>query len=544
MRAAGPRLRTRARRRAPWLAAALAGMASAPPPFAAAQDAALIIDRERLDRDAPAADPHVPAFDGVSASEAPREPFAPFILRDVAVQGSSLPAPALDRIVAPYRGAEMDQARLRALVTSLDAAYGESDIALYSIKVPRQDFAGGVVRVEVREGRIASVALNGDTRGDVDLARHYAAALITDAPLRRARMQRSLLLLSDIPGLKTTATAAPSNQTNAIDLGLQLEQRRWSMDFGLNTRGSRSLGRTQIQAVATANALTRLGDQTRLTLASDIGFSHFSYVALSHLQPLGHDGATIQGRVSYLETDPEGGQSGEARAGGVVISYPWLRSSRRNLTLSAGLDALNSESAFLGDAVATERTRTLRAAAAYSAASPRQHSAVRVTLSHGLADWGARSTDPAAALDFYKTNLNAGHVRRFGRQVRLNLRAAAQLADDILPASERFSIGARFGRAFESAIASGDEGQGASAELSWRTREARSAPEIYGFADYGRVSANRAGGADAHLSSAGFGTRLSFAERASLTLEAAHALDKPSATSDDWRAALELSARF
>ncbi|MEJ0060530.1 MAG: ShlB/FhaC/HecB family hemolysin secretion/activation protein [Terricaulis sp.] len=182
--------------------------------------------------------------------------------------------------------------------------------------------------------------------GDITLARHYAAALTTERPLSRRTMEREMLLLSDIPGLKTDVRMAPAADAGGVVMGLGLQRRRFEYGFGINNSGSSSLGRTQLEASVSANGLARFGDQTRLSVSTDSQFERFTYVTLSHRQPLGHDGASVQARISALETDPPNGVSGQARAAGVVFVYPAIRSYQRNLTLSLGIDGLNSDNAF------------------------------------------------------------------------------------------------------------------------------------------------------------------------------------------------------
>jgi hemolysin activation/secretion protein len=115
--------------------------------------------------------------------------------------------------------------------------------------------------------------------------------------------------------------------------------------------------------------------------------------------------------------------------------------------------------------------------------------------------------------------------------------AAAQLTSDELPTSERFTIGGDlYGRAFVNAVASGDQGWGASLELVRRTSKRA---ELYGFVDGAETwTRERPVTPAAHtgISSAGFGARYRLMERTHLGLELARAVEAPTAaTEDDWR---------
>ena len=112
----------------------------------------------------------------------------------------------------------------------------------------------------------------------------------------------------------------------------------------------------------------------------------------------------------------------------------------------------------------------------------------------------------------------------------------------MLPAAERFAIGGEaIGRAFDTALLTGDTGGGALAELAFRpVRAARFArSEIYAFGDYGGGEVRpRPLLPREHytLASAGTGVRARYRDKAELGLEAARVLHAPyPGYPEDWR---------
>src|SRR3546814_16310365 len=86
-----------------------------------------------------------------------------------------------------------------------------------------------------------------------------------------------LSLIRDIPGLETEVQLLNLQTAGAVRLVLTLKHD--DLDFGLvvNNRGIANLGRTQVQANATAKRLFRQGDQTRLTVSLPTDVERFQY---------------------------------------------------------------------------------------------------------------------------------------------------------------------------------------------------------------------------------------------------------------------------
>src|SRR3546814_17775265 len=86
------------------------------------------------------------------------------------------------------------------------------------------------------------------------------------------------------------------------------------------------MGRTQVQANATANSLFRQGDQTRLTVSLPTDVERFQYYALSHSTPIGAEGMRLGANIGYLRTRPKNiPVRGEATSAGLTLSYTLKR---------------------------------------------------------------------------------------------------------------------------------------------------------------------------------------------------------------------------
>ncbi|MET0295658.1 MAG: ShlB/FhaC/HecB family hemolysin secretion/activation protein [Phenylobacterium sp.] len=472
---------------------------------------------------------------------------APFTLSRVVVTGSTLPPAELDAAWRPFAGRTIDGAGLERITDALLDAYRRSDVAIYTVLVPGQDFAGGVLRVSVLEGWIESAAIRGGEGGKArSRVEGYVDRLRDERPLRRTSLQRYVSLIRDIPGLRSDMRLLTGQRPEGVRLELDLDPRPVQFGLAVNNRGTAFLGRTQVSADLYLNSLLRGGDQTRVTIAAPTDVERFQYYAVSHATPLGGEGTTLQVMAGHLRTRPQGVTlRGRAGSLGVLLTHPLVRSYDQDLYLSLGVDGLDAENAFLGNTFSDDRTRAARAALAYTWQSDRRLAYLSGTLSVGIDGLGARTADPAVTeLAFAKGNVRARYSTYLGDQLLVRLNAAGQWTADRLPPSEQFALGGdEFGRAYEAATVAGDYGLAGSAELAWRPPRLQrmvSGAEAYAFFDGGKVwyrSRLGAPTADARLASAGVGVRGAWREHVSVELEAAKALNNPLPylDRDDWR---------
>lgn len=503
------------------------------PAVSLAQTAPLIIDQGRIDR-APAAPEPTPGPPPVQGAARPAAAaFAPFRMTALEVKGSTLPKATLDGIAAPYVGSTLAQADLIRLADEVARAYAASDIALYTVLAPRQTGAGGVARLVAVEGRISEVVVTGKP-GDPPptLTRAYAAKLVADTPLKRPALERQLGLMRDVPGAKLDVQLLQGSEPGAVRLAAATPKDRFQAGLSVNNRGSTYLGRTQVELNLTGNSLLREGDQTRLTLAAPTDWKRFQYVAIAHSEPLGASGATVSVSAGHLRTKPKIAGftlTGEATTAGVQFSYPVIRANTRSLYVNGGLDGVDSDNALFGQRISREQSRVARVGASFVKSSAKEAWSASLAASQGIDGLGARAPGNGARADFTKLNLQAAWTRQAG-PVIVRLAAGGQYGATRLPASEQYALGgAQFGRAFAAAVAAGDSGYGASAELAWRPRQTPktlAGSEVYGFADRGEAW-SRGPFRDMAVASAGGGVRIAWAGKGMVELEAAKPIDAP-----------------
>lgn len=506
---------------------------------------ALIIDQDRLDRQLPppaAAPSTIPAAPTQTGGQA-----APSVaLREVRLEGTSAKKSEVDAVAAPFIGKPLDGAGIRAVAEAISAAYSKSGLALYTVVAPNQDLSGGVLILRAVEGHIESFNITGPRVGESNkLIRAYAARLTRERPLTRRTLERYLSLIRDIPGITVDAQLFNAAAPGALRLELKVQQKRFQRDIAFNTRGTPRLGAAQVQAAAIGNSLINQGDQVRATISVPTAIERFQFGALAYSTPLTSTGLSATANVSYLRTRPKNPPiKGDAFAAGVQLSYPLNRGYKQSLYVSGGLDMLNSDNAIYGQQISSDRQRTLRSGLSWVKTETRRSLSASITGGLGLDGVGARVDQRLSDADFRKATMQAALYQAIGKRVVLRLRAMGQVSEKRLPSAEQMPLGGEsFGRAFASAVVTGDRGYAGSAELGWTppVGGGLKGSEVYGFLDGGRTWYRSRlpfiAATEFDLASAGGGVRFPLGKTLFLGLEAAKAVDAPiPGGSKPWRA--------
>jgi hemolysin activation/secretion protein len=535
--------------RALLLMAAMLG----PADLAVAQTSVRGVPSDRPDQKPAPTPPQAAPLRPALTPRAPDAPIAPFVLEGVVVEGSSLPREAIAAAYAPFLGRSIDNAGLTAITNAVASAYAKSDIALYTVLVPEQRFAGGALRLTVVEGYVGAVEVRGALRRTrLKLLRTYLRRLEQERPLHRSTLERVVSLIRDMPGFLPEITLEPGSAQGAVKLVMNARERPVQAAFGLNDRGTALLGRTQVQADTFVNAIFGGADQLRLSAVLPTKVSRFQYVAGAYSTPLDADGTSVTANLSYLRTRPSAFPlKGDAKSFGLQFSRAIVRGYSRNLTVTVGVDGINSNNALLGFTLSNDRIRTLRGAVSFVTVNGRNQFSASATASLGLDVLGMRVAPGQARRGFRKFGARVSNARTIGKSFALRLAAFGQTTPDDLPSSEQVALGGdEFGRAYEAAIISGDRGIAGSAEFAFRPVSGLpkqiAGSELYAFTDAGRVHyRSRFGfaGVDSRLASVGAGGRLQIAQRTIVQLEAVRGLDNPVFYTDRKKTRLLFSIR-
>ncbi|MEP7314103.1 MAG: ShlB/FhaC/HecB family hemolysin secretion/activation protein [Pseudomonadota bacterium] len=185
--------------------------------LAAGPDAGLILQQVQ-----PPAPPSLSTSDPglvIPKGNAARLPAAaPFLVKSVRISGNTLfDTATLHALLAEAEGRSLSLAQLGEHVARITAYYRSHDYPLAQAIVPAQTIRDGVVDVAVIEARYGDVRI--DNRSRVKTTRLASiVSLQSGEPIAQNKLDHTLLLLSDTPGVTINAVLTPGEIAGTSDL--------------------------------------------------------------------------------------------------------------------------------------------------------------------------------------------------------------------------------------------------------------------------------------------------------------------------------------
>lgn len=311
----------------------------------AALSAALLMSTAQAE--SPTAPPTAPLTRGIAVVPAG----APAAIEDgVRIDALAGPeAAALRGLFSLQLGRPLTPQSVQALVTEVNRRLARSGQAFSVAGVPDQDVSRGQLRIEVTQGRLGRLRIEGAADPDGLASR---IALRGDEALEADAVDRELGWLERAaPGRQVQAKFEPGRSPGAVDVTLQVQELpRLQWSAGADNTGSPVTGRERVSAGVTLNRLLHADDQATLRLIASPDFEHTRTLTAGyttalpwrHLLSLNANESRIRGRM------PEplaltGGSSGQslryevplrlagAWTDGVVLGFDHKRSDNNLL---------------------------------------------------------------------------------------------------------------------------------------------------------------------------------------------------------------------
>ncbi|MBP2302911.1 ShlB/FhaC/HecB family hemolysin secretion/activation protein [Azospirillum picis] len=462
-------------------------------------------------------------------------------------------------------GKAVTLADLYAIRDAVTARYRNDGYVLSQAVVPAQRIRDGVVRLQVVEGYVSEVLIQGEAKDRLGLLPRMAEKIKASRPLRMADMERYVLLADDLPGVtvKTVLEASPDTP-GASRLTLTLERTPVEGFVSLDNRGTRSVGPMQLTGAVNVEDQLGLFERTAAQGIVTQQVRELRFFDVGQLVPVDAEGTTVEygvrrswskpgDSVRPLELD---GLTTSARIG---LSHPFIRSRAQTLRAGLSFTLRDTRTDALGDRLSEDRLRILSATVSYDFADGwGGANLLTAELSKGLDILGATRSGSAGLTrsggrsDFRKLNVVAQRNQPLSGSTTLVLSGEAQYSPDQLLSSEEYGIGGKlYGRAFDPSELTGDSGIAGRAEFQYMVPVGGDGLDYamaYGFGDYGAVWNHEAGTRHGRrsLASAGIGLRIGLFGRVDAGVELAKPfLATPISTLDrDPRVFFTLSSRF
>ncbi|OYU25204.1 MAG: polymerase [Burkholderiales bacterium PBB2] len=448
---------------------------------------------------------------------------------------SVIDSKTLEATVADLLNTELDLAGLQLLAERVGLFYQQAGYPFARAYLPPQELSDGTLRVELLEGRYGQIKPISNRPDWAEQAAPYLSMLQPDTVIRSPELERSVLILGDLPGVAVTPLMQPGEKVGSGDLLVELAPAPALVgSVGADNHGNRYSGAHRLQLNLDWNSPFSLGDQVSLrSLFSD---QKLWLGSLGYSRPLGRHG--LRAEASYSHSDYQLGKEfadskaqGYAKTASLGLTYPVLRSNEANVKLS-----LRYQYKRLQDRNLNSSDDKSSQSLPLSLDFDRRNSLGLGGISYGslsVTNGRLRLSDALVGLDsnqtrgrFLKFNLDLVQQQTvFTPDSSLYARFSAQWADKNLDSSERISLGGISGvRAYPSGEGVGD--RGALAQLELRHNIGAIAPFV--MLDAGRVRINTvptAGTAQNYrtLAGAGLGVRVN-GERWQLEAAAAWSL--------------------
>jgi hemolysin activation/secretion protein len=443
----------------------------------------------------------------------------------------AVPFKEIASLFSPMTGKTVRIADVLAAAAKVAAVYKAHGYALSFGYVPAQNFANGLVHINVVEGYVADVVIKGDAGNMEPKIRAIAAHIVKDRPLRQKTFERYLQVLGMLPGIHVNANVpAPTTTDGATRLIVDVTRTRFNATTGIDFNHPGVQGLTGV----TENGFTPLAEQLNLSTLLPSGPGDQRLYSLAYMQPVGSDGMMLHLSGSHYQGNPDTDdelpsylqQNMDQDQYAINLSYPLLLDSHTNLTVTGGAYATDLQEQYTNTITSARLLqqydlRVLDAKVDYIKTHDKSMQKIDLEIAHGLNALGASASvvtqignrvlvTPADAeftrydATFIQTN---AWPHRFGTVFNIT----GQYSNDTLPTTEQISFGGpRYGLAYDPGETSGDTGWGTSAEVNQHydlsnTWVRQVTPYIIG--QFARVYLNVGAPALAKLGTAGVGVR-------------------------------------
>lgn len=448
-------------------------------------------------------------------------------------------------VIEPFAGRTLDSDALRQLADAVASLARERGYILATAYIPQQALVGGMLRVQVDEGAIDDIRIEGS---DDPVIRSQLQNLLNGRPVTLATLQHEVLLADDLPGVWIRATRFEREGQRRI---LVVDARR--EDFAgsalVATDGTKPVGPARARIDLDANGLISARDRVDLSFSTTpLDPDELAYFSARYSVVVNGSGTSLGLFGSYSRTEPGAYLAnrellGRSWRGGVRMRHPLKRSVQRSLWLEASAQVQDLQQDSFG--LLARHDRIALARLGFYGFGPLAGGTLqgRATISRGLDILGATALgDPLASRgdappDFTTLSWWLNWRRGLAARLSLSLAASGQLSTEPLLIGENFALGGNsFLRGYDFAQRIGDQGIAGVGELRYDWPDALGTLDrlqLYAFADGGTVTNLAGGRGSGTLASSGAGFRADVTRNLDFDLEIAVPLSEARYDTDD-----------
>ena len=370
------------------------------------------------------------------------------------------------RAAQPSQGFSINQ--LQEVAKKVATYYDEHGYILAQAFIPAQKVADGVVVVQVLEGKLASVRVEGNKKYPASTLKRPFKSLI-GAPVDKDSIESALLTLTNYPGITAFGVLGAGTDVGTTDLTLRVQsEERFRIETVLDNYGTQFAGQDRVQLTLTINDPLHMADRLKLTglyaTGASSGASHGAYGGVDYEIPVFSPNDSLH--VVHLTNQYDvgaaaasvttGKSNGKTRVDELGYRHDFARTRLGSASIGVAFNVKSATFDSPPSVVYDDKLTTARIDAQWERVDTRFRGVDTVLFSytHGfnglLGALGAY--DPAAAAtsrssrlgasgEFNKFNLQMQRLQRLTQYTSLVLRVDGQYTHDPLVSLEQFSLG-------------------------------------------------------------------------------------------------------
>ena len=244
-------------------------------------------------------------------------------------------------------GKDVNMKILNAIADEVAAVYATEGYLLVRVFVPNQEVKDATVEMVISEGRINKVLVQGNKKLSTEKFQQRMKMVQEEPVLREQTLERVLLELNELMGVKVRAVLMPGDLPGTSDLVMDVtESRPYTFSFDSDNFGSRFTGPVRFGlSMSYANIFT-LGDQfaTRWTRSE---YGQDSYTPFYTI-PINSYGTRMKLSYTFLENELKDKLEYLAAGGsltffGLELSHLMHKSQTASFSVRTGLDLKSFE---------------------------------------------------------------------------------------------------------------------------------------------------------------------------------------------------------
>ena len=476
-----------------------------------------------LKRAAPLTNENSLKIDQVNANQLPESD--PFEVKRFEIQGNrSIDTKTLHALVEDKEGQSLTLRQLGELASTLTRYYHEHNYPLAVAIVPAQEVKEGVVTLQVLEASYGKVVLDNQSNLRSTLFNNSASPLKSGELITGDNLNRTLLILNNIPGVNVNAEIKQGRAVGTSDLTIRATDAKWwRASISSSNSGSASIGR--MRGNANLDLINPLGLGDVLSISGMTAGSGMNYGRASYELLINGQGTRVGAAYSNLyyqlgQQYKSINAHGSSENVSAWVRHPLIRSMEMNLYAQAEIDQAVLKDHI--DQISSKTDRTIDYGVLTLSGDRRDHlfsdgiNLFSLSLSTGklrFDDAYAKFIDYHTTQshgEFAKLNLNLTRMQQLGHQFSLYGNLAAQWTNSNLDSSQKMIIGGPYSvRAYDVSALSGDAGESVTLELRKDLPSSIGNLQAVAFYDAAHININhapwRTGKNDATLQGVGFG---------------------------------------